>query len=89
MPIVSTRHCDIPEVVEDEVTGLLAPEADTAALAEKIERMVKISDTWATMLADGLRRVEAMFDARTQGVRLAEIYAGLIGAPRDGRGVED
>jgi colanic acid/amylovoran biosynthesis glycosyltransferase len=89
MPIVSTRHCDIPEVVEDEVTGLLAPEADTAALAERIERMVKISHTWATMLAAGRRRVDALFDARTQGVRLADIYTGLVGAARDGRAVED
>jgi colanic acid/amylovoran biosynthesis glycosyltransferase len=78
IPIVSTRHCDIPEVIEDEVTGLLAPEADAAALAERIERMVSISDAWATMLVAGRRRVEASFDARTQGVRLAELYAKLV-----------
>lgn len=80
IPIVSTRHCDIPGVIEDEVTGLLAPEADTPALAERIERMVKTSDAWATMLAAGRRRVEASFDARIQGVRLAELYAELVDA---------
>ena len=80
IPIVSTRHCDIPGVIEDEVTGLLAPEADTVALAERIERMVKLSDAWATMLVAGRRRVEASFDARTQGVRLSELYADLVGA---------
>ena len=80
IPIVSTRHCDIPGVIEDEVTGLLAPEADTVALAERIERMVKISDAWASMLVAGRRRVEASFDARTQGVRLAELYAELVDA---------
>jgi len=80
IPIVSTRHCDIPGVIEDEVTGLLAPEADTVALAERIERMVEISDAWATMLVAGRRRVEASFDARTQGVRLAELYAELVDA---------
>jgi colanic acid/amylovoran biosynthesis glycosyltransferase len=80
IPIVSTRHCDIPGVVEDEVTGLLAPEADTPALAERIERMVRISDAWATMLVAGRRRIEASFDARTQGMRLAELYAELVGA---------
>jgi colanic acid/amylovoran biosynthesis glycosyltransferase len=79
MPIVSTRHCDIPGVVEDEVTGLLAPEADTGALTERIERMVEMSDGWAAMLAAGRRRVEESFDARAQGVRLAEIYAELVG----------
>jgi colanic acid/amylovoran biosynthesis glycosyltransferase len=80
IPIVSTRHCDVPGVIEDEVTGLLAPEADTVALAERIERMVEISDGWATMLVAGRRRVEASFDARTQGVRLAELYAELVDA---------
>jgi colanic acid/amylovoran biosynthesis glycosyltransferase len=28
MPIVSTEHCDIGEVLETEVSGLLAPERD-------------------------------------------------------------
>lgn len=80
IPIVSTRHCDIPGIIEDEVTGLLAPEADALALAERIERMVAGCDAWPTMLAAGRRRVEASFDARAQGGRLAELYAEVVGA---------
>jgi len=28
MPIISTKHCDIPEVIKDGVTGFLANERD-------------------------------------------------------------
>ena len=37
MPIVSTRHCDIPSVVLDGVTGLLAAERDSEGLAVETE----------------------------------------------------
>ena len=35
MPVVSTTHCDIPEVVEDGVTGVLAPQGDQQALTRR------------------------------------------------------
>jgi N-acetyl-alpha-D-glucosaminyl L-malate synthase BshA len=39
-PAVSTRVGGVPEVVEDEVTGLLVPFDDTDALTAAIERMI-------------------------------------------------
>jgi colanic acid/amylovoran biosynthesis glycosyltransferase len=38
VPILGTRHADIPFVVEDERTGLLTPERDHVALAENLAR---------------------------------------------------
>jgi len=39
MPVVSTRHSGIPELVEDDVSGLLADERDVVGLAEALIRL--------------------------------------------------
>ena len=40
LPVVSTFHSGIPELIEDGVSGLLVNEADPAALASAIERLL-------------------------------------------------
>lgn len=39
VPCLSTMHSGIPELIEDGLSGWLVPERDTAALAEKLERI--------------------------------------------------
>ena len=41
LPVVSTRHSGIPEVVEHEVTGLLVRPADATALAEALAQVLE------------------------------------------------
>lgn len=77
MPVVGTRHCDIPELVEDGVSGLLAEERDVEGLAERLRWLVEHPQAWEAMAAAGRRRVEEQFDARRQGERLGEVYWGL------------
>ena len=79
MPIVSTRHCDIPEVVQDRVTGMLADERDVEGLVGCIEALLAEPDSWASMLNAGRRRVEQEYSALTQGQRLACIYEEIVG----------
>jgi len=40
LPVVSTRHSGIPEVVEDGVNGLLAPPEDAQALAAAVAKLL-------------------------------------------------
>ena len=40
LPVVSTRHAGIPEVVRDGTTALLADEGDLEALAKGLERLL-------------------------------------------------
>ncbi len=82
MPVVSTRHCDIPGVVRDGVTGYLAVERDVADLCNQIRRMINAVDDWPRMLRAGREWIEQRFDATEQGVRLGAIYTEVIDRDR-------
>ncbi|HUF21870.1 MAG TPA: glycosyltransferase [Burkholderiales bacterium] len=80
MVVVSSRHCDIPNVVLDTQTGYLANERDVDGLAAALRTAVDESARWQEMLARGRARVESEFDAVRQGQRLAAIYGELAGS---------
>ncbi|HXS10161.1 MAG TPA: glycosyltransferase [Candidatus Krumholzibacteria bacterium] len=77
MMIVSTTHCDIPGVILDGKTGLLAPERDVDGLVERLQWIVAHPEQWMEMQRAGRAHIEAEFDARRQGERLGEIYREL------------
>lgn len=79
MPVVSTRHCDIPGVVRHGVSGYLAQEHDVKSLGAQIRRMLSSTADWPEMLAAGRAWVEERFDAARQGRRLGSIYTELAG----------
>lgn len=74
MPIVSTKHCDIPEVILNGVTGLLAEERDVSELVAHLQWLVAHPEKWSDLVQAGRKYVEAEYDSRIQGTRLAAIY---------------
>jgi len=84
MMIVSTTHCDIPGVVRDGITGLLAPERDVPALVDRMSWLATNPGRWMDMQRAARAHVEAEFDARRQGERLALIYRELAAAHGEG-----
>lgn len=82
MPVVSTRHCDIPEVVVDGTTGLLSPERDVDSLAANLERMVAEPTRWESMGRAARAHIEEHYNVRTQVARLEERYDSLAGVCR-------
>jgi len=78
MPVVSTIHCDIPEIIHHGISGLLAAERDVQGLATHLKWLMEHPDRWSQMLDAGRKHVEAEYDARKQGERLARIYEELI-----------
>lgn len=77
LPIVSSWHADIPGVVEDGVSGLLAHERDVAGLATCLERLVDEPGLAGSLAAAARRHVEKSFDASAQGRALAAIYQAI------------
>lgn len=82
MPIISTNHCDIPNVIIPNQTGYLAEENDVDGLVHCFEKLLNRPDSWADLIMAGRQRMETAFDARQQGKRLAKIYHN-ISSPHD------
>ena len=74
LPVLSTQHSGIPELVEDGVSGFLAPEQDVDALAQKLETLITHPERWPEMGQAGRQKVEKHFDIHQLNVRLIEIY---------------
>lgn len=78
LPVVSTRHSGIPEIVRDEESGFLVDERDVGGLTEKLELLIRHPERWGGMGLAGRHRVEQEFDTTRLNDRLVELYRGLV-----------
>jgi len=78
LPVLSTWHSGIPEVVQDGESGFLVPERDSHTLAEKLQLLIEHSERWAEMGRKGRRYVEGHYDIDKLNDRLVEIYRQLL-----------
>jgi glycosyltransferase involved in cell wall biosynthesis len=74
MPVVSTLHAGVPEIVEHGVSGYLAPEGDAAAFAALLARLLGEPERWPAMGGAGRRRIEAEFDLCAAAADLERLY---------------
>ncbi|NET34312.1 MAG: glycosyltransferase family 4 protein [Cyanothece sp. SIO1E1] len=81
MPVISTKHCDIPSEVVDGQTGHLANEQDHIALAGYIRIFYEMPQADYEKMARAARQhVENEFDIKANAVKLGEVYAQLLEA---------
>jgi colanic acid/amylovoran biosynthesis glycosyltransferase len=78
LPVVSTLHGGIPELVEDNVSGFLVPERNADALAEKLGLLIDQPDRWIPMGKAGRAYVEAHYDMNKLNNDLVELYQRLL-----------
>lgn len=78
MPILSTTHCDIPEVILDKKSGFLVPERDVNTLVKKLEFLVKNPQEWFQLEFNGRKHIEKEYAVKKQIVKLEEIYDSLL-----------
>lgn len=79
LPVVACRAAAIPEVVEDGVTGLLAPPRDPASLAGALEALAADPARARTMGEAGRRAVTAYVPERVAARFLEAVRLGLEG----------
>jgi glycosyltransferase involved in cell wall biosynthesis/O-antigen/teichoic acid export membrane protein len=78
IPVASTWHSGIPELITHEETGLLSPEGDVAGLAENLLRLC-VDDALVERLAiAGRRVVEERFAMDVQTLALEALYEEVI-----------
>ena len=75
LPVVSTLHSGIPEVVQDGVNGLLVPPADEAALADAIAKLLNSPELRFRLGRSGRQMVTEKFDVERNVMRLLGEFA--------------
>jgi colanic acid/amylovoran biosynthesis glycosyltransferase len=80
LPVVSTYHSGIPEIVENGKSGYLVPERNADALAEKLDLLIENHDSLAAMGREGREHVEKHFDVRKLNLQLERSYKELLAA---------
>ena len=78
LPVFSTRHSGIPEIVRDGASGFLLPERDVDGLADRLADLIGNPDQWAAMGRKGRDLVERLCDIRTLNLQLVSLYESLL-----------
>lgn len=78
IPVLSTYHSGIPELVTDGVSGFLVPERDINALADRLIYFIEHPEICPKMGRAGRRYVEKYFDINKLNDQLVDLYRQLI-----------
>lgn len=78
LPVVSTFHSGIPELVDHNTTGLLTAERDIEGLARHIETLAINPELRISFGDAGFAKVDAEFNTRKLGAMLRARYQSLV-----------
>ena len=78
LPVISTLHGGIPELVEDGVSGYLVPERDADAIAARLIDLVEHPERWPAMGQAGRTFVERHYDLDQLNDALVSLYQSLL-----------
>jgi colanic acid/amylovoran biosynthesis glycosyltransferase len=74
LPVVSTYHAGIPEIVIDGESGILVPERDVDSLVGGLETVFENADRWPEMGKRGRQIVETTHSIPAMTDRLERLY---------------
>lgn len=74
LPVISTYHADIPNIVKDGESALLSNERDVAGLVANIQTILNHQDRWAQMGRAGRAFVEEFHDIKKEIKSLEKKY---------------
>ncbi len=77
-PVIGTELEGNPELIEDEVTGLLVPPRNPAALARALLRLIERPDLARAMARAGRERVQTTFSQDAKIARTEALYRRLL-----------
>ncbi len=78
MPVISTYHAGIPEVVINNKTGYLVEERDSCSLYKKMKYMVEQPKIWNKLGKNGRKHIEENYNISNQVEKLEYIYKDMI-----------
>lgn len=81
VPVIAARVGGNPEIIEDNVSGLLVPTHDSAALAEAISSLLLDPQLAVRLGEAGRLRVARVFSIERSIDEVEGLYSRLVGAP--------
>ena len=78
MPVISTFHCDIPEIILDKKSGYLVKERDVDALTTVLENLAEHPESWASIGLAGRQHIEQEYNLTKQVKKLENLYSQFI-----------
>jgi glycosyltransferase involved in cell wall biosynthesis len=75
LPVISTTVTGIPEIVENEVSGILVPPNNQMALADAIARLLDDPALGKELGAQARKRIEDKFDIEKNIRRYVELFS--------------
>jgi colanic acid/amylovoran biosynthesis glycosyltransferase len=78
LPVIATRHSDIPETVDDGVTGFLATENHVEDLAEALRKFTLMRNDVSIMSKKCRLKIENDFNISKQVDKLEKLYSAII-----------
>ena len=78
IPVLSTNHGGIPELVEDGISGYLVPERDVDGLVDKLKTLLTHPEQWPEMGKAGRAFVEEHYDLHRLNDLLVQRYHALL-----------
>ena len=82
LPIVATEVGGTPSIIEHEVTGLLVPAGDSAAIAKAVIRLTEAPELAARLGAAARARVRARFGMGRMVTELEDVYVRAMQGAR-------
>ena len=78
LPVISTYHSGIPEVVQDGISGYLCPERDVECIYKNMAILISDPQKREKFSANGHKFIKDNFNIRSWNLRLKENYENLI-----------
>ncbi|WP_208857020.1 glycosyltransferase [Peribacillus simplex] len=75
LPVVSTQHAGIPELIEHLRTGYLAPEKNDIELAKGIQFFIDHPEIWNAYTERARKVIEEKFDVNKQIIEQQRLYS--------------
>lgn len=80
LPVIATGVGGIPEVIENNRSGIIVPTADPGAIYSSIHRLISDPELRDSMGEAGRKRVVEKFDVKKNILQLERIYTQLLRA---------
>lgn len=78
LPVISTRHSGIPELVRDGASGFLVPEKDENAIYDRLKYLVDHPGLWPDIGSNGRKTVEANHDIVKLNDNLSDMFLRIM-----------